>query len=182
MGGALEDVAHLASGLSYGHLARGGPLHQHRATRGLEQANGVLDQGGFAGTIGAKYRDQVALVDLQIDIMQHQWAIAVGKGDIFKLDDWLALDAFLDGWLCHWWSNPALADMLHHPGGRQLDLAVVDLRRQGIHWSQVAHLAARYVQHPFGAGCQGVFHTVLDKQDSRALVGQAAEDSQSLVS
>ena len=62
----MEDVADGVGGLGDGDLAGIASLQQHLALGGLEQPQGVLDQGGLSGAVVPEDGDHIAGMDWKL--------------------------------------------------------------------------------------------------------------------
>ena len=60
--------------------------YQDMSGLGFEQADGVLDEGGFSGSVWSQDSNDVAAADVQVYSMQNLGSAFVIEGDIIKLD------------------------------------------------------------------------------------------------
>jgi L-fucose isomerase-like protein len=60
----------IADALSYADARQRNPQHRGAAFCGMNEAEKNLDEGGFAGTVRAEQAEDLALLDLERDILE----------------------------------------------------------------------------------------------------------------
>jgi hypothetical protein len=92
----------------------------------------MFDQRGLARAVRSQDGDQIAAADFQVDILQNKRSIiAIAEIHIFEETSVSPrLSLFRPADRCDLFLLPL--DPVHHPFGRQLDLFMIDLRRQSV--------------------------------------------------